>query len=273
LRAVLLLRRQRVAVRLRAPGQLREPVLQARDLDLRSVKPLLSLRDLVAGCLRRRLLPRKRVITGAVQRGEHAGQRQVLKPLDVFLIAGVLRPGGMQVCHRGLLAGAAAFAIRASAAVNDSGMSVKIGVRIELRNGEGKSSGAIYCEDSLEVVSVPQQGDLVALAAIAGLPNSDSSLAELQSVHGLADAFPFMRVHHLEHYPAADHEVGGKPGCTLVLYGRTPSGLDGASALVRLFGLRGWTIAPIGAGEESPDPFLQAANAWLAEGGGARPAR
>jgi hypothetical protein len=156
--------------------------------------------------------------------------------------------------------------------MNNVYMSVLIGVRIELRNAEGELSGAIYCENGLEVLAVPQHGDLVALAAIAGLPNADSSMAELQSVHGLADAFPFMSVHHLEHYPAADHEVGGRPGCIVVLHGRTPSDLDGASALVRLFGLRGWTISPIGAGKESPDPFRKAANAWLAEGGSTSPA-
>jgi hypothetical protein len=41
---------------------------------LRGVQALLSLRDPVAGCLRVRLLPRQRVLPGAVQRGEHAGQ-------------------------------------------------------------------------------------------------------------------------------------------------------------------------------------------------------
>jgi hypothetical protein len=151
--------------------------------------------------------------------------------------------------------------------VNNVDMSVLIGVRIELRNSEGKLSGAIYCEDRFEAVAVPQKGDLVALAAIAGPLNADSSLAESQSVHGLADAFPFMRVQYLEHFPAADHEVGGKPGCIVVLHGRTPSDLEGASALVRRFGMQGWIISAVRASEDSPDPFHQAANAWLAEGG------
>jgi hypothetical protein len=41
-------------------------------------------------------------------------------------------------------------------------------MRIELRDDQGKLVGAIYCEDAFEAVAVPQRGDLVALAAIAG---------------------------------------------------------------------------------------------------------
>jgi hypothetical protein len=104
----------------------------------------------------------------------------------------------------------------------------------------------------------------VALAAITGLPASDSSSAERDSLHGLADEFPFLTVHHLEHYPTADHQVGERPGCTVVLHGHAPSDIDGATALVRLFGLKGWTVSPVGAGSEAA--FNQAANAWLARG-------
>lgn len=86
-------------------------------------------------------------------------------------------------------------------------------------------------------------------------------------MHGLADAFPFLKVHHLEHYPTAEHQVGERPGCTVVLHGRAPSRLDGASALVRLFGLKGWTISPGATSPESPDPVSQAAHTWLAEEG------
>ena len=50
------------------------------------------------------------------------------------------------------------------------GMSALIGIRIELRDVQGKLAGAVYCEDQLEAVSVPQRGDLVALTAIVGLP-------------------------------------------------------------------------------------------------------
>ena len=49
-------------------------------------------------------------------------------------------------------------------------MSALIGLRIELRDAHGKLIGAVYCEDQFEVVAVPQRGDLVALAAITGLP-------------------------------------------------------------------------------------------------------
>ncbi len=145
------------------------------------------------------------------------------------------------------------------------GMSALIGIRIELRDVQGKLAGAVYCEDQLEAVSVPQRGDLVALTAIAGLPAPDSSLAELQSIHGLADAFPFLTVHHLEHYPTADHQVGERPGCIVVMHGRAPSDIDGSTALVRLFGLKGWTISPTSTSSESP--FNRAAYAWLAEKG------
>jgi hypothetical protein len=145
------------------------------------------------------------------------------------------------------------------------GMSVLIGVRIELRDTQGKLTGAIYCEDKLEAVAVPQRGDLLALTAVAGPPTVGSSLAELQSVHALADAFPFLKVDHLEHYPTADHDAGERPGCTVVLHGRAPSGDEAASALVRLCGLKGWTISPGAADPESPDPFSQAAYAWLAK--------
>jgi hypothetical protein len=117
-------------------------------------------------------------------------------------------------------------------------MSALIGLRIELRDAHGKLVGAVYCEDQFEAVAVPQRGDLVALAAITGLPAPDSSFAERDSLHGLADAFPFLTVHHLEHYPTADHQVGERPGCTVVLYGRAPSDNDGATALVQLFGRR-----------------------------------
>lgn len=58
------------------------------------------------------------------------------------------------------------------------GMNTLIGIRIELRDAQGMLVGAVYCEDHLEAVSVPQRGDLVALTAITGLPASDSSLAE-----------------------------------------------------------------------------------------------
>jgi hypothetical protein len=100
------------------------------------------------------------------------------------------------------------------------------------------SSARSNCEDQFEAVAVPQRSDLVALAAITGLPAPDSSSAERDSLHGLADAFPFLTVHHLEHYPTADHQVGERPGCTVVLHGHAPSEIDGATALVRLFGLR-----------------------------------
>jgi hypothetical protein len=141
-------------------------------------------------------------------------------------------------------------------------MSALIGLRIELRDAHGKLVGAVYCEDQFEAVEIPQRGDLVALAAITGLPASDSSFAERDSLHGLADAFPFLTVHHLEHYPTADHQVGERPGCTVVLHGRAPSDIEGATTLVQLFGLKGWTISPIGAASEAA--FNQAANAWLA---------
>ena len=99
------------------------------------------------------------------------------------------------------------------------GMNALIGIRIELRDAQGMLVGAVYCEDQLEAVSVPQRGDRVALTAIAGLPASDSSLAERQSVLRLADAFPFMTVDHLEHYPTADHQVGEQPSCMVILHG------------------------------------------------------
>lgn len=62
-------------------------------------------------------------------------------------------------------------------------------------------------------------------------------------MHGLAEEFPFMKVVRLEHYPADDHQVGGRPGCIVVLRGRTPPGIEEATAVVRLFGLKGWTIS------------------------------
>src|SRR5258708_7636286 len=108
----------------------------------------------------------------------------------------------------------------------------------------------------------------VAPPATVGLPAPDSSLAELQSIHGLADAFPFLTVHHLEHYPTADHQVGERPGCIVVMHGRAPSDIDGSTALVRLFGLKGWTISPTATSSESP--FNRAAYAWLTEKGGPR---
>jgi hypothetical protein len=141
------------------------------------------------------------------------------------------------------------------------GMSALIGVRIELRDAHGDLVGAIYCEDQFEAIAVPQRGDLVALTAVTGLPATDSSLAERQSLHRLADAFPFLTVRHLEHYPTADHQVGERPGCTVVLHGRAPLDIDGATALVRLFGLKGWTISPAGTASEAA--FNQAAYAWL----------
>jgi hypothetical protein len=104
MREVLLLGGEGVRVAFRSPGQLCLPLLQARELGLRSVQALLSLGDPVAGRLRFRLLPRQRVIPGAVQRGEHAGQRHVLQPLDTLLLARVLFPGRIQVRRRGLLA-------------------------------------------------------------------------------------------------------------------------------------------------------------------------
>ena len=143
-------------------------------------------------------------------------------------------------------------------------MSALIGVRIELRDAHGKLVGAVYCEDQFEAVAVPQRGDLVALAAITGLPAPDSSSAERDSLHGLADEFPFLTVHHLEHYPTADHQVGERPGCSVVLHGHAPSDIDAATALVRLFGLKGWTVSPVGVGSEAA--FNQAANTWLARG-------
>ena len=145
---------------------------------------------------------------------------------------------------------------------DDAHMSALIGVRIELRDAHGELVGAVHCEDQFEAVAVPQRGDLVALAAITGLPAPDSSLGECDSLQGLADAFPFSTVHHLEHHPTTDHQVGERPGCTVVLHGRAPSDIDGATALVRLFGLKGWTISPVGAASEAA--FNQAANAWLA---------
>ena len=81
----------------------------------------------------------------------------------------------------------------------------------------------------------------------------------------MADAFPFLTVHHLEHYPTADHQVGERPGCIVVMHGRAPSDIDGSTALVRLFGLKGWTISPTSTSSESP--FNRAAYAWLAEKG------
>lgn len=144
-------------------------------------------------------------------------------------------------------------------------MNALIGIRIELRDAQSQLVGAIYCEDQLEAVSVPQRGDLVALTAITGLPAPDSSLAERQGVHGLADAFPFMTVDHLEHYPTADRHVGERPGCVIVLRGHAPPDIDDATALVRLFGLKGWTISPVSASSEAP--FNRAAAAWLAAEG------
>lgn len=152
-------------------------------------------------------------------------------------------------------------------AVDDTGMSVIIGIRIELRDAQGKITGAILCEDKFESVAVPQRGDLVALTAIAGPPTAGSSFAELQSVQELADAVPFCKVNHLEHYPTADYQVGERPGCIAVLHGRAPSDDASASALVRLFGLKGLVSSPCAADPESPDPFCKAAYAWLAEEG------
>lgn len=146
-------------------------------------------------------------------------------------------------------------------------MSVLIGIRIELRDAQGKIAGAILCEDKFEAVAVPQRGDLLALTAIAGPPTAGSSFAEHQSVQEPADAFPFCKVNHLEHYPTADHQVGERPGCIVVMHGRAPSDDAGASALVRLFGLKGWVITPGAADPETPDPFSKAAYAWLAEEG------
>jgi len=149
-------------------------------------------------------------------------------------------------------------------------MSVLIGVRIELRDAQGELVGAIYCEDKLEAVAVPQRGDLVALSAIVGPAAPDSSLAELQSVHGLADPFPFLRVDHLEHYPAADHQVGGQAGCMVVVHGCAPSGIDEATALVRLFALKGWIVSPTGISPEAANPFSRAMQEWQAQEGGPR---
>jgi hypothetical protein len=73
-RQVLLLRGQGVRVGLRGPGQPCQPVLQARELSPHGVQALLSLRHPVAGRLRFCLLPCQRVLAGAVQGGEHAGQ-------------------------------------------------------------------------------------------------------------------------------------------------------------------------------------------------------
>lgn len=146
-------------------------------------------------------------------------------------------------------------------------MSVLIGIRIELRDAQSKITGAILCEDKFEAVAIPQRGDLLALTAITGPPTAGSSFAELQSVEELADAFPFVKVNHLEHHPTADYQVGEPPRCIVVLHGRAPSDDEGASALVRLFGLNGWVISPGAADPESPDPFCKAAYAWLAEEG------
>jgi hypothetical protein len=98
-------------------------------------------------------------------------------------------------------------------------MSLLIGIRIELLDTDGRFAGAISGEDRFEVVAVPQPGNLVALAAVAGPPAADSSLPELQSIHALADAFPFMTVHRIEHFPAADHQVGERPGCIVASKG------------------------------------------------------
>ena len=141
-------------------------------------------------------------------------------------------------------------------------MNALIGIRIELRDAQGMLVGAVYCEDQLETVSVPQRGDLVALTAITGLPASDGPLAERRRVLGLADAFPFMTVDHLEPYPTADHQVDERPSCMVILNGCAPPDIDSATALVRLFGPKGWTISPIGAISEAP--FNQATCAWLA---------
>jgi hypothetical protein len=146
-------------------------------------------------------------------------------------------------------------------------MSALIGIRIELYDAEGGFGGAMYCEDKFEVVAVPRRGDMIGLAAIAGQATSDSSLAEIQGVHGLAEEFPFMKVVRLEHYPAADHQVGGRPGCIVVLRGRTPPGIEEATAVVQLFGLKGWTIFADGPRSAPASPFGQATAAWLADQG------
>ena len=117
-------------------------------------------------------------------------------------------------------------------------MSVLIGIRIELLDAGGSLAGAIWYEDRFEVLAVPQRGDVVALAAIASLPAVDSSLPELQSVHALADAFPFMTVRRIEHLPAADHQVGERPG---------------------------WTMSAQTADLGSSDPFSRAVGVWRAK--------
>lgn len=151
-------------------------------------------------------------------------------------------------------------------AVDDTGMSVLTGIRIELRDAQGKIAGAILCEDKFEAVAVPQRGDLLALNAIAGPPTAGSSFAELQSVQELADAFPFVKVDHLEHHPTADHEAGERPGCIVVLHGSAPSDDEGASAgqVVRPEGLGYHTRCR---GSRVAKSFCKAAYAWLAEEG------
>ncbi|MDQ2873586.1 MAG: hypothetical protein M3Y33_01655 [Actinomycetota bacterium] len=144
-------------------------------------------------------------------------------------------------------------------------MSVLIGVRIELRGANGELVGSIFCEDKFETITVPQRGDLLALTAIAGPSTADSSLPEIQAVHALADAFPFMKVDHLEHYPTADFQIGDRPGCIVVVHGAAPSSDEGALALVQLFGLKGWTVSPGSADPQSAGPFNRAAYAWMAE--------
>jgi hypothetical protein len=146
-------------------------------------------------------------------------------------------------------------------------VSALIGIRIELYDADGEFGGAMYCEDKFDVVAVPQRGDLIGLTAIAGQVTPDSSLAELHGVQSLADEFPFMKVVRLEHYPAADHQVGGRPGCIVVLRGRTPADIEEATAVVRLFGLKGWTISGNSPGSAPAGPFSQATAAWLADQG------
>jgi hypothetical protein len=77
--------------------------------------------------------------------------------------------------------------------------------------------------------------------------------------------FPLLKVDHLEHYPTADHQVGGRPGCMVIFHGGAPSTEVGAAALARLFGLKGWTISPSAADPNSAGPFSRAAYAWLAQ--------
>ena len=54
----------------------------------------------------------------------------------------------------------------------------------------------------------------------------------------------------------------------VVVHGRAPSGIDEATALVRLFALKGWIVSPTGTSPEAANPFSKAVQAWQAQEGG-----